>query len=142
MRALTFPTAALVALALTTTAPAQHEHAKHFDKCAKACDDCKRECDSCFHHCAHLVADGKKDHARSMKLCVDCAEVCSTAGRLSARHSALSVIACEACAKACDVCAEECEKHKGDKHMAACAKACRDCANECREMVKHVGEKK
>jgi hypothetical protein len=114
-----------------------HAH-EHMMKCAKACLDCQKDCDSCFHHCAHLLADGKKDHAKTMHLCVDCAELCSTAGKLSARNSPLAVTACEACAKACDQCAAACEKFPDDAHMKMCAKSCRDCAKECREMVKHV----
>src|SRR5438105_5030422 len=58
-----------------------HTHG-HFMKCAKECADCQQQCDSCFHHCAKLVADGKKEHAKAMHLCVDCADLCATAGRL------------------------------------------------------------
>src|SRR5207245_1539881 len=40
-----------------------HKHAEHFMKCAKACGECSLQCASCSHHCAHLVLEGKKDHA-------------------------------------------------------------------------------
>ena len=122
-------------------ASADEPHAKHaelFNQCAKACAECLQECDSCYQHCAGLVVEGHKDHAKSMKLCVDCGEICSAAAKLAARQSVLAAILCDACAKACDECNAACEKFPDDKHMARCAKACRDCAAACREMIKNV----
>jgi hypothetical protein len=113
-----------------------HKYVEHFAKCAKMIAACQLECDACFNHCAQRVADGATEHARSMRLCLDCAELCSTAARLTVRHSPLSAVACEACAKGCDLCATSCEQVSADKSMAACAKVCRECAKECREMVK------
>lgn len=118
----------------------QHHHALHgqFDKCAKANAECQVMCDSCFRHCAAMLAKGEKAHAKSMHLCLDCAELCATAAKLVSRHSALSAVACEACAKACDQCAAACEKFPNDKHITACAKSCRACAKTCRAMIKHL----
>jgi len=107
------------------------------DKCAKACAGCSLACESCFSHCAKLVGAGKKEHIPTMRLCLDCGELCATGARLSARHGALAATACEACAKGCDACAAECEKAPADDHMTACAKTCRACAVACREMIKH-----
>lgn len=74
--------------------------------------------DACFHHCASLVADGKKEHAKCMHLCVDCADCCKM--RIaSARQSDLSAHAALCCAKCCDDCAAACEAMPDDKHMAA-----------------------
>jgi hypothetical protein len=114
------------------------KHAEHFNQCAKACAECLLDCDSCYHHCAGLVVEGHKDHAKTMKLCVDCGEICSAAAKLAARQSVLATILCEACAKACDECKAACEKYPDDKIMAKCAKACHDCADACREMIKNV----
>jgi hypothetical protein len=116
-----------------------HEHDEHFATCAKACAACTLACESCFNHCAALVGEGKKDHAKTMRLCLDCAEVCAASAKLVSRHGPLMVTACEACAKACETCAAACDKFGSDKHMAACAKACRDCAKACKEMIKHAG---
>jgi uncharacterized protein YndB with AHSA1/START domain len=118
---------------------ADDPHAKHAEPlshCAKACVECSQECDSCYQHCAGLVAEGHKDHAGTMRLCVDCSEICSTAAKLVARQSTLAATTCEACAKACDECAAACGKFPDDKHMARCATACRDCAAACRDMIK------
>jgi hypothetical protein len=117
-----------------------HDHGMAFNACAKACADCTISCASCYHHCVGLVSEGKKDHAKTMILCNDCAEVCSTAAKLTSRHSPFSALVCETCAKACDECGAACTKFYDDKHMTDCAKSCRDCATACREMVKHVGK--
>jgi hypothetical protein len=114
------------------------EHGKVFAACAMACADCSNSCASCYHHCAGLVAAGKKGHARTMILCNDCAEVCSTAAKLTSRQSPFAVIVCETCAKTCDECGAACAKFSDDKHMTDCARACKDCATACREMIKHL----
>jgi hypothetical protein len=88
------------------------------------------------------VAGGKKEHAKTVVSCADCAGFCKLSATLSARQSPHAATSCEACAKVCDSCAEECEKFKDDKHMAECAKSCRACAKACRDMVKHVGHGK
>lgn len=112
---------------------------RHFQKCAKLCADCMTQCEANFRHCADLVADGRKDHARAMHLSNDCAELCAMAARLAARMSPLAFPTAEACAKACDSCATECEKHTSEEQMRTCAQACRDCAKECRTMISHIG---
>ena len=113
------------------------DHHTHYTVCAKACSACQLECDMCFAHCNGLLAEGKKEHATTAQLCVDCGECCKLAATLTARMSPLSAYACECCAKCNDTCAEACEKFKDDKHMAACAKACRDCAKACKDMIAH-----
>jgi hypothetical protein len=125
-----------------TSMAADHAHAEHFMKCAKACAECQLECDSCFTHCVSLLGEGKKEHAATAQLCADCSACCQLGSSLSARQSPLAGPACEACAKACDICAAACEKLPSDKHMAQCAKSCRDCAKACREMLKHVDSTK
>jgi hypothetical protein len=115
-----------------------HPHAEHFMKCARACADCQLECDSCFAHCKAMLVEGKKDHARTLQTCVDCAECCSLAAKLSARGSPFAVYACEACAKSCDDCAAACEKFPDDQHMKKCAASCRTCAKACRDMLEHL----
>jgi hypothetical protein len=107
---------------------------------AKACTECLRECESCAHHCALLVAEGKKDHLKTLDSCSDCADVCVAAAQIVSRHGPMAVLVCEACAKACDTCGTECEKFPADEHMKRCAKACRDCAKACREMIQMVGK--
>src|SRR5262249_31518115 len=109
------------------------------ESCMKACAACARQCESCFNHCAHLVAQGRKEHLSTLKTCVDCGDVCSLAAKVLARDGALAAPICDGCAKACDACAAACEKHPDDEHMRACAKACRECAKECRAMIRAAG---
>lgn len=116
-----------------------HSHESHFDDCAKACANCQLKCQSCHHHCEELVAAGKKQHVQTMKLCVDCGDICALAANIVARHGALSITACEACAKACDECGKACAKFADDEHMQKCAQECKKCAAACREMIKHAG---
>jgi hypothetical protein len=113
-------------------------HDKVFAECAKACGVCAGECESCMAHCVKLVADGKKDHLKTLRTCADCADVCVSAGRIVARHGPFAHLICEPCAKACEQCAKSCEKFSDDKHMTRCAKACRDCERACRAMLKHT----
>ncbi len=119
--------------------PAHDHHAGAFADCAKACNDCQRECDSCARHCALLVADGKKDHMTTLGTCTDCADICSTAARITSRQGPFSAGICEGCAKACDACGEACGKFADDEHMMKCSEQCKACAKACREMIKHAG---
>lgn len=115
------------------------EHHKQFTACAKACADCQLECHSCHHHCEELVASGKKEHVKTMKLCSDCGDICAVAANIVARHGELSATICESCAKACDECGKQCVKFPDDEHMKKCADECKKCAAACREMMKHAG---
>jgi len=139
MSARSCPAAVVAALLLLCPAPLLADEAHHgqHEKCAKACADCALKCSSCSAHCTHLVLDGKKEHAKTMRLCQDCAAICATAAKVAGRVGPLAVTICESCAKCCDTCGKACEEHPGDKHMAECAKACKDCAKACREMIEH-----
>ena len=115
------------------------DHGGHFDICAKACADCQIKCQSCHHHCEDLVAAGTKEHVKTMKLCVDCGDICAVAANIVSRHGALSATVCAACAKACDECGKACAQFADDEHMKKCAEECKKCAAACREMIKHAG---
>lgn len=122
-----------------------HEHGEHheaFLACAKACSDCQRACDMCSTHCAHQIADGKKEHLATLTTCQDCADFCSVAAQIVSRGGPFAALICEACAEACARCAKECEKFPKDKHMAMCAEECRKCEKACRAMVKHTASAK
>ena len=118
----------------------KHEgHGDHSRHCAKVCAECMAICEVNFHHCAKLVTEGKKHHARPAQLSADCAVLCDAAAKLSARQSPFVGATCEACAKACEACAAECEKHGNDRVMHECAEKCRECARACRMMVQQAG---
>ena len=105
---------------------------------AEACTDCLNECNEAFHHCFTQLGAGKKEYAKALHLCVDCAEVCGSTAALCGRMSPLMGYCCECCAKCCDDCIAECEKLE-DAAMADCIESCRKCAKACRDMVKAMG---
>lgn len=120
-------------------------HAEHDDAsvaCARACSDCQRECDACAAHCAHLLADGRKEHAATLATCQDCADFCAAAAQIVARGGPFAALICASCEEACARCGKACEKFPDDKHMKKCAEECRKCEKACREMVKHAGHVK
>ncbi len=130
--------AGFLALGGTGEARADHEH-KHLDKghqeCLEACTTCGQECEFMFNHCAKLVVDGHKEHAKSARLALDCADFCALSAKMIARMSSLMVYSCMACAEACKKCGDECAKFDMPE-MKHCAEVCRKCEASCREMVK------
>jgi hypothetical protein len=104
------------------------------DRCAKNCAETMIACNKGFQHCYRQVAEGKKEHARTMHLCVDCADICGTAAALVARMSPLLAHTCTAAADCCDGLLAQCEK-LNDPEMKSVAEACGACAKSCREMV-------
>src|SRR5262249_12263380 len=70
-----------------STAPGGHDHrTSMMDSCAKECSDCERACESCATHCAHMAANGKAEHLKTLQTCRDCASFCSAAAQITARH--------------------------------------------------------
>lgn len=117
------------------------EHDEMLQACAKACSDCQRACDTCATHCAHLMAEGKKEHLTSLMTCRDCATICAAAAQIVAGGGPFSAIICDSCAAACVDCAKMCATYPDDKHMQVCADECRKCEKACRAMLKHLGSK-
>jgi hypothetical protein len=122
--------------------PRGEEHPHHHDKvhedCLKACSDCARSCDETFHHCYMMVAQGKKEHAKSLHLVSDCAGFCSLSACMIAKHSPLMVHSCASCAEACKATAEEVGKFDSAE-MKRAAESLRKCEQSCREMVRAMG---
>ena len=136
------PATALAQLKSKPDAAVHHaEHDEMLQACAKACSDCQRQCDTCASHCAHMLAEGKKEHLTTLMTCRDCATICAAAAQIVAGGGPFSSIICESCATACSECAKACEKFPDDKHMKACAEECRKCEKACRGMLKHAGHK-
>jgi hypothetical protein len=114
----------------------RESHHEAVDHCVRACNDCQRACDMCAAHCVRLIADGKKEHVKTLQTCQDCAEICSSAARIVAHHGLFSDLICRSCADACSRCGKQCEQFSDDKLMKACAEECRRCEKECRAMLK------
>lgn len=132
----------LFAQAPQAAAPHHMEHDAMLQACAKACSDCQRACDMCATHCAHQLAEGKKEHLATLATCRDCADFCATAAQIVARGGPFAALICQSCAEACARCAIECEKFPNDEHMKLCAQECRKCEKACKDMVQHAGHAK
>lgn len=110
------------------------------DRCAKDCAEAMVACNKGFHHCYQQVQAGKREHAKAMHLCVDCADICGTAAGLVARMSPLMTHTCRAAAECCEALIAECEK-LGGAEMKGVMEHCRACVKSCREMVQAMGGK-
>ncbi len=101
----------------------------------KAAAECTLTCTTCADAC--LEEPDPAAMRRCIRMCLDCAEICSVTGRLIARPGPQDQdvlrAQLEACAAACRACADECDSHD-DEHCRICAEACRACAEACDEM--------
>ena len=75
-----------------------------------------------------------------IRLCTDCADVCSTAARITSRQFSYDPAVLrpllEACAASCRTSGEECERHAlRHEHCRICAEACRRGEQACRELL-------
>ena len=129
-------------VAHTAAQESKHDpHAAHFIDCAKECHHCALLCDTCATHCAHMIADGHKEHMTTLQTCQDCSSICASAANVTAKGGPFSDLICTACAEACKRCGEACAQFPHDEHMKKCAEACKTCEKACRDMLEHVGHK-
>ena len=99
----------------------------------------------CFQACvADADADLREQHTadlvKCIRLCLDCADICSaTVGitsRQTERDSNITRLLLEACAADCKACADECELHAPyHAHCRVCLEACRRCEQACRQLL-------
>ena len=111
-------------------------------RAVEACFACAQACVACADAC--LGEEAVADLAECIRLNLDCADVCLTAGKTSTRRTGSNEMVVgamlDACAVACARCAEECARH-GDRHdhCRLCAEACRICEAACRQARAEVG---
>jgi hypothetical protein len=103
--------------------------------CAKECANCALACDTCIAYCVKMLADGKKDHVKTLQACQDCSAICATSASIVARNGPFSMQICGACRDACKRCGDLCDQMKGDETMIKCAEECRKCEKACIEML-------
>ena len=75
-----------------------------------------------------------------VRLCLDCADVCTATARVVSRQTAHEPAVLrpllEACAAICARCGDECEKHADmHPHCRICQDACRRCEQACRHLL-------
>jgi hypothetical protein len=107
-------------------------------ECLEACSDCAKACDMTYHHCLTQVAEGKREHAKSLQYAADCAGFCALAACNIAKHSPLMAFSCESCAEACKATTAVVSKFDSDE-MKAATKALARCEKSCRAMVEAMG---
>jgi hypothetical protein len=103
-----------------------------------ALSDCAQAC----------IADADDDlHEQNLaemvtciRLCWDCAEVCSaTLGvvtRQTAYDASVTKPLLEACVAVCKSCGDECQRHaRHHQHCGVCEQACRRCEQACRTLL-------
>ncbi len=107
-------------------------------RCIDECHACAETCTLCADDC--LSEEGVAGLTKCIRLNLDCADVCTAAGRVVARQTDYDAnvtrTILEACAQACKSCGDECESHAGHhEHCRVCAEACRRCERACSELV-------
>jgi hypothetical protein len=96
-----------------------------------ACLACTVECEICA--TVYMTMDG---HGLCVKVCRDCADICTLCARLCARDCQFSDAICEVCVQSCLAVVEEYDKHTDQAEHAdcfrKCAEACLRCAEACK----------
>ncbi len=120
-----------------------HPSATIFDRemlirCIDACADCAQSCTQCADDC--LAEVDVAELTKCIRLNLDCADICSTTGRVLARQTAPDWGAVASmlrtCDEACQACGDECETHAARmEHCRVCASECLRCAEACRQLL-------
>lgn len=103
------------------------------ERCIEECLQCLRWCSACA---AESLEHDPAKMAESIRLCHECAPVCSACVTLLSGNSRFESQLCAVCAAICEACAAECGKYPEMETMQKCAEACRRCAKTCREVAK------
>ena len=103
-----------------------------------ALSDCAQACTADAD--ANLAEQNLADMVRCIRLCLDCADVCTATLRVISRQTSYDASVArpqlEACVASCKSCGDECERHAHmHEHCRICAEACRRCEQACRELL-------
>lgn len=92
-------------------------------------------CAAICNSCADADSAEDMDMRRCIRLCSDCADICTATFKVAMRCTGSNDIVLremlQLCVTACDVCAEECARHD-HPHCQRCAEMCRETARDCR----------
>lgn len=112
----------------------KHHNPSNSESCIRLCNECSAACLQTSRH--GLDMGGEHASPEHQALLHDCADICATAARFMARHSAHHPHLCRECAEICNACAGECEQMRGaDEQTRQCAEICRRCAQSCQQMA-------
>ena len=103
-----------------------------------ALSDCAQACAADAD--ADLAEQDLAEMVKCIRLCLDCADVCTATVRVISRQTEYDAKVTrsllEACATTCKSCGDECERHAHmHEHCRVCAEACRRCEQACRELL-------
>ena len=108
--------------------------------CIEECFDCAQTCTACADAC--LSEPSVAELTETIRLNLDCADVCAAAGALASRRTGSNDLVVrmmiETCVSACRVCAEDCEQHTHMPHCVVCAEVCRRCEAVCRQAAQTI----
>src|SRR5688572_9453961 len=102
-----------------------------------ACQSCAIICSACSNNMIGMEShDNAELMARCIRLCRDCADICSLSASWMSRASLLSNYICHLCVEVCNACAQVCEQHAPHHELCGpCAAECRRCATACSEIA-------
>ena len=103
-----------------------------------AVNDCAQACTGCADD--DLSEPDVAELVKCIRLCLDCADVCTATGRVISRQTEydanLTRSLLQACVTACTSCGDECGHHAAvHEHCRVCAEACRRCEQACQELL-------
>jgi hypothetical protein len=106
-----------------------------------AAGDCAQACEADTD--ADLSESNVNDMVACIRLCQDCAALCTTTAAVLSRAATMDgrVVRplLEACVAICQSCGGECEHHaQWHGHCRVCAEACRRCEQACAELLKVI----
>jgi len=101
-------------------------------QCIDLCHECHDACVQTAQNC--LEKGGRYVDAASVRLLLDCAQICHTSEDFLLRDSDLHSLTCSVCAEVCARCADECLR-LADDVLKHCAEVCRRCAASCQQMA-------
>jgi len=119
-----------------------YPHAVNVDASALAAaidamTDCAQACISDTD--ADLGEQNVTEMIRCIRLCLDCADVCTAAAGVTSRPAGYDADVTkpllQACVAICKSCGDECERHAHMPHCQVCAEACRRCEQACRDLL-------
>jgi hypothetical protein len=88
---------------------------------------------------ADLGEQNVTEMIRCIRLCLNCADVCTAAAGVTSRPAGYDADVTkpllQACVAICKSCGDECERHAHMPHCQLCAEACRRCEQACRELL-------
>lgn len=110
---------------------------REYQATISACQSCVTMCNTCSDDMIGMEShDNWELMARCIRLCRECADICSLSANWMSRSSPLSKHIGRFCAEVCNACAEACEQHAPHHKLCGhCAAECRRCAAVCTEMA-------